>query len=335
MGRWDLSLKAILRESPQDFVTLLVPDARYIRMRDGQFITRELPEGLFPMREMRSDCLIEAEVDGKLFLILVEFQSTKDEDMGQRLLGYSFEARRAYGMPVLACVIYPRHVYEPPLSYGWAVPRRGVQVTARYDSIELDEMPLAELEQTGLIGLAPLWVCTKGGTTREVLERAITLLEETHKPEGLAVLRLLALLVLEHDATMVAWIEWRFAHMHDYLLENSPMYKELVAEGEVKGFEKGEMKGFEKGEMKGREEMRKQVEQERQRVLVAQAIFRETVVTAVARDFPQLAKLAKKQVSLVENLERLQRLILDVTITRDATQMAALLTALDDDESTS
>ncbi len=307
MGRWDLSLKLVLRESPQAFVTLLVPSARYIRMRDGQFITRELPESLFLMREIRSDCLIEAESDGKRFLILVEFQSTKDKIMGQRLLGYSYEAICAYKLPVLACVIYPRYVYKPPHKpYGWAIPRRGVQNTFMYDSIELAEMFVNELERTRLVGLAPLWICTKDGPTREVLEHAITVLETAHKPEGLAALRMLALLVFEHDATMLAWIEWRFAHMHDYLLENSIMYKELVNEGEIKGRE-----------------------EEHQRAL---AHFQETVVALVARDFPQLTNVAQQQVALVNNLERLQRLILQVTMLHDTAQVTALLAALNEDD---
>ncbi len=68
-----------------------------------------------------------------------------------------------------------------------------------------------------------------------------------HKPEALAILRMLALQVFESDMDVVAWIERRFTFMHDFLFENSIMYKELVKEGEIKGFEKGEIKGLEKG----------------------------------------------------------------------------------------
>ncbi|MEO7018921.1 MAG: hypothetical protein ABI234_02075 [Ktedonobacteraceae bacterium] len=96
-------------------------------------------------------------------------------------------------------------------------------------------MFVEELERTRLVGLAPLWVLTKDGATRDVVERAITLLEPANKPDGLAILRSLALQVVEDDATMVVWIKRRFAHTHDYLFGNSIMYKELVAEGEIKG----------------------------------------------------------------------------------------------------
>ncbi len=47
-------------------------------------------------------------------------------------------------------------------------------MTFKYRSIELAELPVEELEQKQLVGIAPLLLLTKGGKTREVLERAIT-----------------------------------------------------------------------------------------------------------------------------------------------------------------
>ena len=72
-------------------------------------------------------------------------------------------------------------------------------------------------------------------------------------------------------------------------------------------------------------------EEERQHALVQ---FQETVIALITRDFPRLAKLAKKQVSQVEDTGRLQQLILQVTLTRDASQIATLLADLDEDEQT-
>lgn len=70
-------------------------------------------------------------------------------------------------------------------------------------------------------------------------------------------------------------------------------------------------------------------EEERKRALKN---FQETVVALVARDFPKLAKLAKKQAAKVKDTERLQQFILDVTLTRDAARTAELLADLDENE---
>lgn len=285
MGRWDLYLKMLVWESPQDFVTLLHPGACYIRMREGQFQTREVPTGTFPTREIRADGMLEAEYGERRFLINIEFQSTKDDEIGERLLGYSYEAKRAHKLPVCSHVIYPRHVFEPPLSpYEWNVPGKGVVMEFKYGSLELAEMPLNELEQKQLVGLAPLLLCTKDGATREVLERAIMQLEVAHKVEALAVLRLIATLVFEKNVDDLAWLQWRFATMHDFLLENSIMYQELVKEGEIKGFKKGELQGLKKG-------------------------LRQSIEAVVQTRFPTLVDLVRERLGQIHDQEALQKLL--------------------------
>lgn len=146
MGRWDLYLKSLIWESQQDFVTWLFPGAQYIRMREGQFQTQEYAETL-PMREIRADSMLEVEYGKERMLMHIEFQSTKDELIGERLLGYSYEATRLHKLPVFSSVIYPRHVFEPPQSpYEWHIPSKGKTLSFTYDSIELAATPLAELE---------------------------------------------------------------------------------------------------------------------------------------------------------------------------------------------
>ncbi len=300
MGQWDLYMKAAAWESADDFVKLLHPEAHYVGMREGQFQTQELPEGMFKMREMRADKMIEAQYQRKHFLINLEVQSTKDKHIGMRLLGYGYEAVRAYKLPVRSGVLYLFHVHKPSYEpFGWAVPGLGVQVESKYASIEVAEMFVEELERTRLVGLAPLWVLTKDGATRDVVERAITLLEPANKPEGLAILRSLALQVVEDDATMVAWIKRRFAHMHDYLFENSIMYKELVAEGEVKGFEKGEIKGI-----------------------------RQSIEAVVQIRFPALLNLAREKIEHLQNEETLRNVHVAMVATSTERKARRYLMAL-------
>lgn len=301
MGRWDLYLKRLVWESPQDFVSLLLPGARYIRRREGQFQTRARQRGTFPTRELRLDGILEVEYVKQRILVNVEFQSTKDTNIGERLLGYSYEATRAHKLPVYSCVIYPRHVFEPPQApYEWYIAGIGVLMGFIYQSLELAEMPLEELEQKQLVGLAPLLVCTKGGATQAVVERAITQLEAAHKVESLALLRLIATLVFEKSAADLAWLQWRFATMHDFLLENSIMYKELVKEGEIKGLEKGLEKGraqgIKEGEMKGRT----------QGVEIG---LRQSIEAVVQTRFPALLDLAKERLEHAQDQGALHRML--------------------------
>jgi predicted transposase YdaD len=297
MGRWDAYLKLLIWESPQDFVTWLLPEARYIGRREGQFQTQHVPIEAFSTREIRADGMLEVEYAEQVVLLNTEFQSTKDEKIGERLLGYSYEATRLYELPVLSWVIYPRHVFEPPLApYEWHVRAKGKILSFVYDSIELDELPLAALEQTQLIGLAPLWLCTQGGATREVLERAIRQLELARRPEALAILQLIATLVFEHRSDDLAWIQWRFATMSDFLLENSIVYKQLVREGELKGLKEGELKGLKEGELKGLEKGRT-------------AGIRQSVEAVVQTRFPALLDLARERMEGIKNPDALQKLL--------------------------
>ena len=226
MAEWDLWAKALGWESPQDIITLLYPGAIYIGRREGQLQTQDLGDNQFPKREIRSDGLIEAKYDDEHVIMVLEYQVKKDEGIGERLLGYSYEAKRLHGLPVAAWVIHLRPVFEPPQPpHTWAAPGLGQQLEYMYRSIELAEMPLEDLEQKGLVGLAPLLLLTKGGATLEVFERAFTQLVAAHKPEAMGMLLWISGIVFK-DVHVLQRIQRRFANMNEYLWENSWTYRE-------------------------------------------------------------------------------------------------------------
>lgn len=84
--------------------------------------------------------------------------------------------------------------------------------------------------------------------------------------------------------SFLAWIQWRFATMHDFLLENSIMYKELVREGELKGLKEGEQKGREAG-------------------------IRESVEAVVQTRFPALLDLTRERLAHIQHPDALQQLL--------------------------
>ena len=63
-------------------------------MRETQHQTRM--DGPHEKRELRNDLLIEAEENRQHFLIDPEIQSTKDEEMDERLLDYNYEGTRLH-----------------------------------------------------------------------------------------------------------------------------------------------------------------------------------------------------------------------------------------------
>src|SRR5579859_7903831 len=111
---WDLFSKALVKECAQDFVTYFAPGARYVGMRECQLQTRV--DGPFDTREIRGDAVPEAEYNGWHLLVDIEWQSTKDGKMDERLLGYSYELTRLHEMAVRSAVIYTQAVRNVPQS---------------------------------------------------------------------------------------------------------------------------------------------------------------------------------------------------------------------------
>ena len=157
---WDEHMKALLKESPQDFVSLFLKGARFIEMSESQFQTREI----------RSDTMMKAEYKGQEFIINVEFQSKKDDEMDERLLAYSFEIARLYKLPVLACVIYLHKVHDapkPPLV--WILPNGREVLWFDYESLELTRQTVDHFRRLGLDGFWPLALLSKDGASFEFL----------------------------------------------------------------------------------------------------------------------------------------------------------------------
>lgn len=221
-GLWDDSLKMFISENPQDFASWLFEGTIVV----GKLLTE------FKTRTLEADSLLEVFKDEEHFLLHIEFQSTNDPFIGERLLAYNFEARREHNLPVYSCVIYLRsedEVPKPPLH--WQVASREV-LEFHYQSIELAKIPTEELRRTGLVGLLPLLILTRDGATHEVVQEVIAGLHAGEKPELLPITELLASLVFKSEADQ-KWIERIFAMLKDPLRE-TPAYQRYLREGREK-----------------------------------------------------------------------------------------------------
>jgi predicted transposase YdaD len=222
-GQWDDSLKIFISENPQDFASWL--------LGEGQVKVKLLTE--FKTRTIEADALLEVTLNGEDMLLHIEFQSTNDPTIGERLLGYNFEAKREHKLPVHSCVIYLKNdgtVPESPLR--WNLPNGREVLQFHYESVELGKLATETLRRTGLKGLLPLLILTKDGATREVVEEVISGLQVAEKKELLPITQLLASLVFTSELDR-EWIIWRFDKMSDILRETWA-YQEIMKEGELR-----------------------------------------------------------------------------------------------------
>jgi hypothetical protein len=229
----------LLKECPQDFVTYFSPGARFVRMRETQFQTRE--EGSLDSREIRGDSMLEAEHSGKPFLIGVEWQTTKDSEMHVRLLDYNCESTRLHNLTVLSCVIYIKRAHEPPRPpLERVLPDNSPIMWFDYRNLELAEKTVEEFRQLNLDGFRPLMLFCKDGQTLEVLEEVLTYLERKKKGVLVSLTQCFATMVFTSQEEK-AWLRRRFAMQEEFLLENSWIYQEYIAKGAEQGLERGKV----------------------------------------------------------------------------------------------
>jgi predicted transposase YdaD len=283
-GQWDDSLKMFISENPQDFASWLL---------EGAQVKRKLLTG-FKTRTIDADALLEVILNGEDMLLQIEFQSTNDPTIGERLLEYNFEAKREHKLPVHSCVIYLKNDGDIPKSpLSWKLPNGREVLQFHYQSIELGKLSTEALRRTRLTGLLPLLILTKDGATHEVVEEIIVGIEAAEKQELLPITKLLASLVFTNEPDK-EWIIWRFNKMSDILRETWA-YQEIVQEGELRA-------------------------------------LHQAVLDVIQARFPEILPYAKKQVDGIEDTEILRRLNVKMSTVQTVEEALQYLLALSKEE---
>ncbi len=298
-GSWDDTLKKLISDSPQDFVTWLLPDARY----EGQ-VERELPQ-----RTVHADYLLAVSKAARRGLLEIELQRDPDDEMSERLLEYNIQATRndkEEHRPVYSCVIYLKkheNVAVSPLVRTFI---DGEQtITFRFHVVKLWEYTAEQINATGLLGLLPLIPLTKDGQRRKVVQEMVNTLVAEQRKEGLSLSYLLASMVIEHEDDL-RWVK-EIYQMHNEILRDTWAYKEIYHEGEVIGEQRGEQRGLIKGE-----------------ILALQKVLLELVCVR----FPDLVPVAEAMVANCTDAEKLQNAVIKISATsttHEAIDVLALL----------
>ena len=238
--------------------------------------------------------MLEVTLNGEGMLLHIEFQSTNDPTIGERLLGYNFEAKREHKLPVHSCVIYLKNdgtVPESPLR--WKLPNGREVLQFHYESVELGKLSTETLRRTSLKGLLPLLILTKGGATREVVEEVISGLQVAEKKELLPITQLLASLVFTSELDR-EWITWRFNKMSDILRETWA-YQEIMKEGELRA-------------------------------------RHQDVLDVIQARFPEILSYAKKQIEGIEDTELLRHLNVKMSTAQTAEEALQYLLTVGKEE---
>lgn len=283
---WDHCLKLLIHTNPQAFVSWLVAGAIFVKER------HEKPHGC----DLEMDSLIEATLDGETLLIQIEFQSRNDAEMPDRLLRYNVLAKIEHKLPVHSYVIYlleDGEIKQSPLN--WATPIKSDVVQFQFENVEVAKLPPKNILQVDNIGLLPLLPLTKGGATREVVEKMLTDLQRPEHEELALVGFTLAYLMFQRKSPEnLIWLERNFKGMQD-ILHESPLYQMILEEG--------------------REEERE----------VTRKALRQGIINVIQGHFPELKSLAAQQVAPIKNVTILNHLLFKISLTSDAKEAAGML----------
>jgi hypothetical protein len=302
---YDNGSKRLLSASAQDLLDWLSPGAMFT----GQF------SETFHSAELEADSMIETLRDGERELVQVEFQSSYDPHMPQRIIEYSLMGFRRHQCPVRSYVLYLRKSGKPPRSPLIRKYNDGQRfLWFRYTVIQIWNMEYREWLDQDRKGLFPLVPLMKGGARREVVEEVIErlrysdgtiensreLLELTGLFSGLAFIK-------PNDKE---WSKERFAmlkdvfkdnFMYDFFLEQAK--EQLREQGREQGLEQGREQGLEQG----REQMRKQMLQ----------TYCENLMSVFRERYPDLLTLAERKLANVEQPEILEKLLVKMALARN------------------
>lgn len=307
---WDLFCKALLKECAQDFVTYFAPGAHFVGMRECQLQTRL--DGPFDPREMRADIAIEAERTGLPFLLNVEWQSSRDDEMAERLLGYSYEITRLHKQVVLSTVVYTCPIGELPRAPlvraipGEGVPGGSPALWFNFVCLDVCNKEVATLRALDLDAFSVLMLLCKDGGTSAILEEVLARLLEHQRKEAISVALFFAGKVLTSEEDR-KFLERKYTMVQD-LLKDNWTYQRMLEDGRAEGLVKGRAEGLVEGRAEGLVEGR--VEGRAEGLVEGRAKeAQKSIELFVEKRFPSLLDRVKAQIEQINDPETLQAIM--------------------------
>ena len=306
MGEWDDALKRLFMVEPQDMVSWLMPGAIFVERVSLELKLTPEQQALMKMRTRHCDLLYKILIYGMVVLLHIEFQKRARSDMAKRVWEYNVMASLMYGVPVYSIVIYltaTGKVPESPLEWGLDAFEK-IHIFC-FRNIKLAETYSEELTRTGLVGVLPMCILTRDGRAHE---KAAELFSKLKGRKDLLTLALTLASMVYTSNEDLDWLRKEVNMMED-MISDTWFYQHILEKGLAKGEVKGEAKGLEKGRHEGLEALQ------------------QAVVNIIQARFPDMTPQAQKLVTPVINFQLLQQLIVNVSVARDAVEVAQLLSA--------
>ena len=250
MPDMDQGAKGAVLAAPQDLVTFALPGAEYLGTA---------PTDVAAEPQLVLDTLLRVRYHGVECLVDLEIEASPRKDIGRRCFEYGARASIIHQLPVVSVVLWLERNSRPPSSpYTMQVgdlppvmwPFIGIEVYA----LDVERVLTGDL--AGLPGLLPLVPFMRGGEQETTIERAVTLVRErvaNFEQQRMAA-SLLALFAARHLGAKNVLAIFRRVFMSTEILDQSPLYHQLVDEAVARGRAEGRAEGEAEGEAKAMRE---------------------------------------------------------------------------------
>jgi hypothetical protein len=239
----DQGVKRAVLEFPEHVVRLALPGAEYLGT---------VPTDVAAEPQLVLDTLLRVRYHGVECLVDLEAEATPRPDIGRRCFEYGARASILHQRPVVSVVLWLERGARPPASPYVMQVGDLPPATWPFHGIELYALPAERVlagDLAELVGLLPLVPFMQGGETLATIEQAARLIQErVGDPEQQMVSEaLLAVFAARHLGAEGVLALLRRLFMSTEILDQSPLYRRWIAEGEAEGEAKGRAEGEAKG----------------------------------------------------------------------------------------
>jgi len=231
----DISTKRLISLAPDRWIQWLMGRSG---LKVLQIISSE-----FQWVARESDVLVKAySPDLGEFLILNELQLRYNQKVPRRMRAYTALASEKYQLPVYAVLINLLEASSGTIASSFESNFAGQRAIQEYQVINLWEIDVDIVFQRNLSTLLPLVPILKGGGSEQVIRRALRQLRVQGQPGELeSMLGFFATYVLDLDLVQ------QILRLDMAILEQSPLYREIVSRSEQRGIAIGEQRGKQEG----------------------------------------------------------------------------------------
>jgi predicted transposase YdaD len=293
---WDTLMKLLMEKGAQALASLALPGVQV-----GDALDKELL-----VTNIEGDLFLDAYLHQLQIIAHFEFQRKegtmklkdgREKPMKRRMWEYNCAMDIRMGRPVYSVLVYltpQANLAESP--YVQEIPGTGMGHRFSFLVIKLWEVEKEVLKNSGFEVLLPLLPLTKGGNTPQAVEEMASELAARDRTDLLELGLFCAGLVLKNEIDK-QWFRERFRDMQS-IIEDSWVYQEVI----------------DKGLQQGR-----------------QQAFQQATISVLKARFPELEPLATAIIETVNDAQRLQLLIAELSIAMSPGQAKELLFALSSD----